>query len=211
MSDDANSFGTLDSLQNRYHVLRHGRSEGNELNVIVSEPDRGLGGFGLTELGKTQVQETCKRHRAELNDVTRIFASDFLRTQQTAGIVAQHLSLEVEFTPSLRERFFGKWEGAGCEHYHDVWRQDALAPDKSVDDVESVAAVASRMTGLVRKIEQRLSAEGESGQHILLVSHGDPLQVLLTAICGRDLHQHRAMAVLQTAELRPLAQSACSP
>ena len=194
----------LAALQNRYHVLRHGHSEGNAQNVIVGDPQRGVDGFGLTNLGRDQVALTLHQHRVEFADVSKIVASDFLRTRQTAAIVGAFLSIDVELSPMLRERFFGKWEHSDCGNYQEIWKQDALTPHKSTDGVESVLEVAKRTTDLVRRIESQVS-----GQHVLLVSHGDPLQILLTAICGRDLNRHRSMPVLQTAELRPIAESAC--
>jgi probable phosphoglycerate mutase len=102
-------------------------------------------------------------------------------------------------SPLLRERYFGDWEGLSCDHYLGVWQQDAVDPMVSRDQVESVAAVANRMQTLIWQTEQQYQNE-----HILLVSHGDPLQILLTAMAGENLRQHRAIPKLQTAELRVL-------
>ena len=204
MQDNDREFSFLHELQNRYHLLRHGHSEGNQQDIIVSDPERGVREIGLTDLGVAQVTQTWERSQSELADVTHIFTSDFLRTRQTAAIIAKKLSIEAEETALLRERFFGKWDGQASSHYEEVWKQDSISPGKTVDAVESVVAVARRTTGLVRQLEKQFN-----GQHILLVSHGDPLQVLLTAICGRDLHRHRDMPLFETAELRLLAESSC--
>jgi broad specificity phosphatase PhoE len=47
-----------------------------------------------------------------------------------------------------------------------------------------------------------------SGQHILLVSHGDTLSVLQATFYGSPLTQHRQYG-LATAELRKLGQCSC--
>lgn len=197
------SNSIIPELSNRYHILRHGHSEGNLQNVIVSDPKRGVSGFGLTDIGRNQVRHTSASHREDLDDVDRVFSSDFLRTRQTAAIVAEDLQVPVELSTLLRERRFGKWEGQHSRYYENVWKLDAQDPGQCADGVESVLAVARRMTSLIRQIEERFT-----GEHILLVSHGDPLQVLLTAIAGRGLHRHREMPTLETAELRALAKSA---
>jgi probable phosphoglycerate mutase len=186
-------------VSNNYSVLRHGRSVANDQNVIVSDPRFGLENFGLTNTGQLQVNTMLQHRWKQISTVTIVLASDFLRTRETATIVAGQLQLEIQLSPLLRERYFGDWEGLSCDHYLGVWQQDAVDPMVSRDQVESVAAVANRMQTLIWQTEQQYQNE-----HILLVSHGDPLQILLTAMAGENLRQHRAIPKLQTAELRVL-------
>lgn len=58
-------------------------------------------GRALTERGRAQVDWICKHRAAELAQVRAIWASPFVRTQQTAEIVADRLLLPVTTEPLL--------------------------------------------------------------------------------------------------------------
>jgi probable phosphoglycerate mutase len=58
------------------------------------------------------------------------------------------------------------------------------------------------MIGLLRQIESRVQ-----GDSLMLVSHGDPLQILMTAAVGRALTRHRQMTPIGTGEIRVLQTS----
>jgi hypothetical protein len=61
----------------------------------------------------------------------------------------------------------------------------------------------SLVTELIVGLEQRFV-----DTILLLVSHGDALQILQTAFAGRDASEHRQLQHLQTAEIRPLLLAA---
>jgi len=189
-------------LRNRFWLLRHGQSAANQAGLIASSPEVAVSQFGLTTPGQDQVASSVEQHEKVLGDVTQIFTSDFRRTRETAQIAARLLNAPVEETMQLRERHFGEWDGKSDEHYQAVWSADAEAPTHQQWQVESVAAVALRMSQFIRTVDQ-------SGvdQTFLIVSHGDPLQILLTAASGRDLRLHRQMKPLSTAELRLLCHT----
>jgi probable phosphoglycerate mutase len=180
-------------------VLRHGQSTANQQALIVSAPETGVEQFGLTELGRDQVRTAVLANRQALESCASIYASDFLRTRQTAEIASEILNVPIQFTPALRERCFGKWEGSSNENYEHVWQADAIDARHQTWQVESVESVAQRTTALLTQI-----TSASHGQCYLLVSHGDPLQILMTSIAGHDLRSHRRRPPLQTAELRPL-------
>ena len=194
------------ALRNIFLVLRHGHSVANQQGLIVSDPEVGIDDFGLSGRGNDEVRSIAEEEIGQLRDVSRIYASDFLRSRQTAAIVSEVLGVPVEYSPMLRERRFGDWEGTSNENYRRVWARDAEDASHSQWNVESVAAVAERMTDLVTEIEQRGGSE-----KYLLVSHGDPLQILIAAAEGIDLRLHREIDPLETAELRRLESGARSP
>jgi probable phosphoglycerate mutase len=184
-------------LRNTYHVLRHGHSVANQLRLIVSSPAVGLEAYGLSDRGADEVRASIRAKAAGLAGIRRIYCSDFLRTRQSAEIAAESIQAPVECSWRLRERGFGDWEGSGSDHYQQVWERDAADDSHRDWNVESVRDVARRLMGLLREIES-----AGSGQAYLLVSHGDPLQILLTAVSGADLRSHRRLDPLRTAELR---------
>lgn len=182
---------------NRYLLMRHGHSQANARQLIISTPARGLADYGLSEQGEAQLHELLANWHWPIP--TRILHSDFLRTTETAGRVAAHFGLELQPEPRLREREFGDFEGLADSHYPDVWAQDARDPEHREHGVESVASVAARMQGVIASLEQALR-----GETVLLVSHGDPLQIMLTALEGRLLSEHRLREPLLPASITML-------
>ena len=196
------SVARFSSLQNTFYLLRHGRSHANAQRLIVSDFSVGQIGFGLTDDGADQVRANLVAVKRELPDFTRIHASDFLRTRQTAMLASEVLAAPVELSPQLRERGFGDFEGQSSDRYDQVWEQDAVDPTHTHWNVESVQSVAARMIECVLEIDR-----SGSGETYLLVSHGDPLQILITVAQGTDLRRHRRLKPLGTAEVRPLPSS----
>jgi probable phosphoglycerate mutase len=190
-------------LANRYRVMRHGQSKANEAGVIVSkiENDR-RGDYGLSDLGLRQARAAADA--CGLPAGTVICSSDFSRARQTAEIVRARLGAgEVIVTEALRERCFGDLEGSPVASYARVWGADAAGADETgaghADGVEPAAAVLDRVTALVADIERRYS-----GRDILLVSHGDTLQILQAGFLRLDPSRHRGLPPLATAEIREL-------
>ena len=131
-----------------------------------------------------------------------ICSSDFSRARQTAEIVRAHLgAAEVIIAEALRERCFGDLEGTSAANYARVWAGDEAGSQGggTCCGVEPAAAVLDRVTALVADLERRYS-----GRDILLVSHGDTLQILQAGFQRLDPSLHRRLPPLNTAEIREL-------
>ena len=116
-------------------LTAHAQSEANAAGLIVCDPVDGCTGYGLTDMGRSQVQEvsytltlcqckcalcvlqTCINLQSLLqsspssspaSDPT-IVSSDFKRTSETAEIVRKHFQIEshVRYERALCERNFG--------------------------------------------------------------------------------------------------------
>ena len=204
----ANHLSGISRLANTFSIMRHGQSKANVAGVIVSriETDR-QGDYGLSELGRIQALEAARA--CGLPTDTVICSSGFARARQTAEIVRAHLGgPEVTLAEALRERSFGEWEGSASGNYARVWAADETDPGWAEDGVEPAAAVLDRTTAFIVDLERRYS-----GRHILLVSHGDTLQILQTAFVRLSPDRHRRLPALRTAEIRQLRleERAASP
>jgi len=198
----ASRLSGVDHLANTYSVMRHGQSKANVAGIIVSciENDR-RGDYGLSELGRTQALEAAQA--SGLPKDTVICSSFFSRARQTAEIVRAHLNApEIDLAEALRERCFGEWEGSATDNYGRVWAADETDSPQAYDGVEPTAAVLDRTTALVLDLERRYS-----GRHVLLVSHGDTLQILQAGFLRMSPAWHRRLPGLQTAEIRQLRLS----
>ena len=187
------------SLKNKYYAFRHGESRANVEGIIVSDPAIGTVEYGLSDMGRRQVEESAARLSAIVSDAV-IVASDFRRTVETAEIIRRVFGAEaVRFDPRLRERQFGQWEGARYTHYSDTWQKDAVDPDQMIDGVESANAVRRRMVDTVLSLDSEFS-----DRDMVLVSHGDPLRLLQTAFEGMDTALNRTLPYFETAGWRLL-------
>jgi probable phosphoglycerate mutase len=194
-----NQLSGVERLANTFSIMRHGQSRANVAGIIVSniETDR-RGDYGLSELGQIQALEAAQA--CDLPRDTVIFSSDFARARQTAEIVRAQLDAPpVTLTEALRERSFGDWEGSATDNYARVWAADETDSDQVGAGVEPVAAVLDRTTALIVDLERR-----HSGRHILLVSHGDTLQILQAGFLRLSPTGHRRLPPLGTAEIRQL-------
>lgn len=180
--------------RNRYLLMRHGHSQANQDALIISSPERGVEAFGLSTIGEHQLLSAVNGWVWPVP--TQVVHSDFLRTTQTAARVAKAFQLTMTPDKRLRERFFGELEGGSDERYPDVWALDAQKADHTAHQVEAVSAVAARMRKVIDEWEQQ-----REGETILVVSHGDPLQILLTALQDRPLTQHREQPALLPASI----------
>lgn len=180
---------------NRYYIMRHGQSEANVASKIISHPDIGCRQYGLSDQGKQQIIRSIKNHRGPT--FQQVYCSDFQRTKETASLVAHFLSLPSPVCePLLRERFFGHLDGCSDDHYEQVWQQDATHPHKLDNNVETTEQVFRRAITVIETLEKRYK-----NQTILLVSHGDVLQILRTAWFDFAPHEHRKLPAINTAEI----------
>lgn len=195
----ANHLSGVDRLANTFSVMRHGQSLANVAGVIVSCIENGRrSDYGLSKLGRAQALETARA--CGLPGDTIICSSDFSRARQTAEIMRAHLDApEIRLAEELRERCFGEWEGSGTDNYARVWAADETDSAQDGTGVEPVAAVLDRTTALIVDLERR-----HSGRHILLVSHGDTLQILQAGFLRMSAARHRSLPALQLAEMRQL-------
>ncbi|KAJ6793278.1 Uncharacterized protein M6B38_111920 [Iris pallida] len=220
-------------LRNTYWVLRHGKSVPNERGLIVSSLENGtLPEYGLASEGVEQARSAGELFSKELKDGNillenvRICYSPFSRTTQTAEVVANVLGIPFQSSQckvmvELRERFFGpSFELLSHDKYPEIWALDAKDPFMPPEGGESVSHVVSRLSKALENIETECQ-----GCAILVVSHGDPLQILQAILHAAKLDhtsqvdgvssiieavkvppvlsQHRKFA-LQTAELRQI-------
>lgn len=189
-------------LRNRYIVWRHGESEANAGGIIVSHPENGLKGFGLTSEGRTQARKAVLLASSQgmVDSNSLLYCSPFLRCIETASEIAEELGIrEIIVRDELRERNFGEFEGRHKQHYQTVYSLDRLYSAQRNFGVESVREVLSRVTRLARALEQE-----HKGRTITLVTHADVGEILQTAFLGLPPQAHRDLPKLRHSEPREL-------
>src|SRR5262245_38220710 len=85
-------------------LIRHGETEWNRDERIQGQKD-----IPLSPIGEKQARLLGLRLKKVLCQA--VYSSDLSRTRRTAEIALEGRSLPIVFTPALRERDFGRWEG----------------------------------------------------------------------------------------------------
>lgn len=165
--------------------------------------DGQLNEFSLSEEGERQVRASAEAMKASgmLDEDTIIISSPFSRCRRTAEIIREVLgaSAQIIFDERLRERWFGNWERKDNGSYDKVWSEDRTNANHTVEGVESAADVQRRTASLIEELERRYE-----GKKIILVSHGDALQIMQTGFAKAHPSTHRELKHLETAEIREL-------
>jgi probable phosphoglycerate mutase len=197
-----NNIKKINHLSNRYFALRHGESKANILGIILSDPKSGTVDFGLSDKGKEEIRESVKKslEKGILDKDTIIVSSDFTRARESAEIARIVLGTnKFIISKNLRERNFGDFEKMKDSNYKKVWNYDKLNPNHKIKNVESANEVLARVIDLILNLEKRFI-----GKKILLVSHGDVLQILQTGFLKTYASKHREIPHLNTSEIREL-------
>lgn len=195
-----NHLAGLASLRNSYFEMRHGHSKSNFARILVGSPENAINGYGLTGLGVEQAEQSAKAMAGVLGKGTLIFSSDYARARETAEITMRIVGAkDVVLAPELRERGFGELEKKASPLIHEMWMLDEKNPAHKTFGVESVLELQERVTRYVRSLEREYE-----GRNILLVSHGDPLQVLQVSAVHIDPAFHNRIPYIKNAEIRSL-------
>jgi broad specificity phosphatase PhoE len=185
-------------MRNKYIFLRHGESVANFKDIICSTISNGtLPEYGLTELGKTQVNNAAKILSTEFqNQEVIIFSSPFTRAVQSSLIVKEKLKVDNNnyyINLNLKERDFAQFELQSSKEYSKVWEADNS--DKDIKGIESCKEVASRLKELFAMLESQYT-----NKIILMVSHGDTIMIARTVLLDDNPYNHRDYEYIKNAE-----------
>lgn len=186
-------------MRNQYFLLRHGQTvyQTFKKNKIYPAPKKDSKP-PLTKEGERQIKKVAK----ELKDkgVDLIFASDTLRTKQTAKIVAKELKIPIFFDKRLRDVNLGIYHNRLKEEYFRAFASPIERFEKKPPKGESWIDCQKRVLDFIREIEKKYR-----GKKILIISHGDPLWLLEGYFKGfskEELLLEKERNFIKTGELR---------
>ncbi len=163
--------------KNRFFIARHGQAVSNHEGFLSSWPEKN-GDVHLTDEGRAQVAKTAEALKKEGVDL--IVASDLNRTKQTAELIKEMTGAELVYEPRLREMDFGVWNGKSETDYNAAHPSTEKKISTPVEGGESYEDVRARMVETVLELDR-----AHQGKTIVIVSHGDPLWILETALAGK--------------------------
>ena len=163
-------------------LIRHGVTPNTERKIFC-----GSGGTdpGLTETGREQASRAAAWVRQN-EVIDAVYASPLQRTRETAGAVADALSLGVSLEPGVAEVAFGDWDGHTFKEIFERWPTEMQkwldSPTVPPPNGESMAATQQR----VLAARDRLVA-AHPGQTIVVVSHVTPIKLLVAEALGAPI------------------------
>ena len=187
----------MDVSYTTFYIVRHGQSEHNLTNLMGTLPNA-----KLTPKGESQAKDLAQELKNTHFDL--VVSSDFLRTKQTAEIIALEKKLEVQTSQALRERSYGRLNGRTEKEIQDELQElytkySALSNKdkftaKLVDDMESTVEAQTRAITYLKEL-----AIAYPGKTILVVSHNTILRSLLIHLRFADHHEIDRDCIANTA------------
>ncbi len=166
--------------RNKFIVMRHGEATSNVkkiINAVLENSNK----YPLTEKGGKQIAKAA----LELKNagITKIIASPFYRTQETAKMLAKALNVPIETNHELVEYKLYDLEGKkeipqSVEYF-----------TQKMGNNENWGELAVRMMNAIKKIDT--TNENET---ILVLSHGDPIFILLWAMSAKTKNGYADIA-----------------
>ncbi|KAI9446299.1 phosphoglycerate mutase-like protein [Lactarius indigo] len=156
----------------RIYIVRHGETEENKQKIIQGQLDT-----QLNSEGEKQADLVAKALRDIPFD--NCYSSDLRRAAGTAErILAHHPGLRLESAPALRERYMGDLQGRVWGSFQGLLSGNGEA--RETRHPESPEAVARRAVEWWNG-----TVVGTSAKHILIVSHGAWIRLLVQGLLQR--------------------------
>ena len=189
-------IGSVDELKkytkksgNQYMIMRHGQSEGNLIEKVSSLKDNN---DPLTPDGIQSTIESAKKLDTKI-DI--IIASPFMRTGQTAELVAKEVGIDVNdiiYDERIGELYAGEFEGKSWRDYHEhmyAHKTKDWYNKKLPGGGESLFDMVYRVSDFLYDIESKYQ-----NKNILFVTHGGPAWGFYVA-AGYSLPQNKEYSI----------------
>ena len=186
-------------MTNTIYIVRHGQTEWNLLGKT-----QGHGNSDLTPKGIEQAELLADSMTKYPIDY--IYSSDLGRAYQTAEIIGNKLSIEVEKTEALREMNFGTWEGRIIKdiieedpELYKMWRNEPHLA--KIPQGETLSQIKKRTDAFIKEINEKYD-----GKHIVLVTHSLCARIMLLSFLDsyvKNIYRiNQANTALNIIELR---------
>ena len=166
-------------------LLRHGEPGGGDILRGRVDPE-------LTDLGRRQMEAAAERAEAGW---THIITSPLQRCREFADDLAQSRALELQIEDDWQEIDYGDWDGMPIAEWRvrsarqfRKFREDitALAPPNGETFTEFRDRVLGAWNGL---------SGLPGGSHVLLVTHGGVMRVILPTVLGMQLNRSNPLNI----------------
>ena len=128
-------------------------------------------------------------------------SSCFKRAKQTAEIIHSALGCKetLQIDEALNERNWGQYDLKSTSLAYEYYKEDAHDAVNTQHGIESVTNILMRTSGLIKQLE-----DSYTDKDIILVSHGDPLRILLAGFAKVELTKNGNIPHFGNGEVRIL-------
>ncbi len=160
-------------LKNDYYILRHGKTAYQKDKTDLTYPRNPTDSVPLADEGREQIRK--RSQEIKRLGISKIYASDFLRTKQTAKIVKKEIGFsgDIIFNKKLRDLDLGVWHDRKKEDFYNKFPIDKEFFNNNPKNGESWETVEKRMIDALEDIDKN-----NEQATVLIISHGDPLWLL---------------------------------
>jgi broad specificity phosphatase PhoE len=161
-----------------FYLIRHGSNDFLPRGLAGRLPD-----VRLNTLGQSEARRVAERLKT--NPIRHLFSSPMERCRETAEPLAQALGLQVQVSEALNEVDFGDWQGAELTALNsdERWgKWNSFRCGHVLPHGETMVVIQARVAGEMIRLRQEFP-----GEHIALVSHGDPIRAALCYWLGMPL------------------------
>lgn len=190
--------GSLEELKkfakksgNKFILVRHGEAEHNIKNICDSDKNSS---YRLTDKGRVQAKEAAEK----IKKADVIYASPFLRTRETAEIMAEEMGYpreKIKIDDRLVDLNFGELSGKSFDDYLAWEEKNITSYDVKLPNGESYLDAKKRFGEFLYEIDQKHREET-----IVVVTHGIGLETASAIIEGADMVRSKEIIDAYTPE-----------
>ncbi|MCG8416203.1 MAG: histidine phosphatase family protein, partial [Pseudomonadales bacterium] len=167
--------------------IRHGEPEGGD--IVRGRVNPVLTGLGWQQMRQAAALTDDHLPSSSTPQWTHIISSPLSRCSEFAARTAQEVNLDLTVDERWQEIDYGDWDGMPASEWRKVaadqfkaFRNDlaALAPPNGETYLDFRDRVLTAWTKL---------ADHEDGSHLLVVTHGGVLRVILPTVLGMPLNR----------------------
>jgi ribonuclease H / adenosylcobalamin/alpha-ribazole phosphatase len=176
--------------ETRLILMRHGETDNTVARLFC-----GPGGAdpGLNSTGREQVRRTAVKLVRDVT-VDAVLTSPMRRARETAELITSVLRVPIEVVEGFAECRFGEWDGLTLQQVRERWPTELDAwlasHDARPTGGESIVEVQSRVEEALR---QALTTY--SGKTVVMVSHVNPIKLVVRRCLDAPLHSIHRMLV----------------
>jgi broad specificity phosphatase PhoE len=174
-------------------ILRHGEPEGGD--ILRGRIDPVLTRLGWQQMRRATALVDVDSKSTLTPNWTHIISSPLQRCRQFAEEISQHTKTDLQVNDQWQEIDYGDWDGMLLSE----WRKEAADQFKEFRKDLSKLAPPNGEDYLSFK-DRILTAwqeisELEGGSHVLLVTHGGVMRVILPTILGMPLNRSSPLII----------------
>lgn len=167
--------------------LRHGQPEGGE--VLRGRVDHPLSELGRTQMGKAALLSDSREISSATPSWTHLISSPLQRCRVFAEHVAEKTQLELQVREQWQEIDYGEWDGMLLSEWREKAGPNFKEFRKDVSKLQPPGGEAfldfkDRVLAAMNEL-----AELPDGSHVLVVTHGGVLRVVIPTVLGMPLNR----------------------